>query len=254
MASASQPKQRPSIINFAAFNQLLELDDDDTHEYSKDMVTMYFAQAPTAFAGMDVALYAPILPAPLNYTHPIFCFFSPSFVFLGLSEIPLLLFSAVYRASKDLQGLSDLAHFLMGSSATLGIARVAFACQCMESVGKAGLLVPESSTPAAAEGDKTKTGKEDALDQVAALLAEGKREYAEAEIWLRKWYAEHGQHFDDPATKPAAQTPEATLHKDEPSSTQKVETSDTMAVAGTISPPPPNKESIAISTVPHTDL
>lgn len=43
-------------IEVAAFNQILELDDDGTYTYSKDMIAMYFAQVPTAFAGMDAAL------------------------------------------------------------------------------------------------------------------------------------------------------------------------------------------------------
>jgi len=38
------------------FNQILELDDDDTHEFSKEMVWAFFAQAETTFEEMDTAL------------------------------------------------------------------------------------------------------------------------------------------------------------------------------------------------------
>ncbi|KAJ7645590.1 signal transduction histidine kinase, partial [Mycena polygramma] len=113
-----------------AFNQILELDDDDTHAYSKDIVAAYFAQAPDAFASMDAALTA-----------------------------------------MDLTTLADVAHFLMGSSATLGIARVAGACGRLERMEGAG-------------------GKDG--DALAKMLAEVKREYADAARWLRRWYEDHG--------------------------------------------------------------
>jgi hypothetical protein len=45
------------VIDVAAFNQILELEEDDTLAYSRDMIAMYFAQAPETFAGMDAALY-----------------------------------------------------------------------------------------------------------------------------------------------------------------------------------------------------
>ncbi|KAJ7695951.1 signal transduction histidine kinase, partial [Mycena rosella] len=126
-------------IDVAAFNQILDLDDDDTnYACSKDMFAVYFAQAPAAFKGMDSAL-----------------------------------------AATDLRGLADLAHFLMGSSATLGIVRVAGSCARMEGVGEASR---SRNAPADAA----------ALAQLGALLTEVKREYADAETWLRRWYAEHG--------------------------------------------------------------
>ncbi|KAJ7714187.1 signal transduction histidine kinase [Mycena metata] len=131
-------------IDVAAFNQILDLDDDDTHAYSKDMIVMYFAQAPKAFAEMDAAL-----------------------------------------AATDLRTLADLAHFLMGSSAALGIARVAASCARMEGIGEASLK---------AGGKDPARG---ALEQIGALLEEVKREYADAETWLRRWYADHGQKFDE---------------------------------------------------------
>ncbi|KAJ7606383.1 signal transduction histidine kinase, partial [Mycena polygramma] len=119
------------VIDAEAFNQILELDDDDTHAYSKDIVAAYFAQAPDAFASMDAALTA-----------------------------------------MDLTTLADVAHFLMGSSATLGIARVAGACGRLERMEGAG-------------------GKDG--DALAKILAEVRREHADAERWLRRWYEDHGQ-------------------------------------------------------------
>jgi osomolarity two-component system, phosphorelay intermediate protein YPD1 len=39
------------------FQQILELDDDEEHEYSRELAGAYFAQARTIFADMRKALY-----------------------------------------------------------------------------------------------------------------------------------------------------------------------------------------------------
>ncbi|KAJ7505522.1 signal transduction histidine kinase [Mycena galericulata] len=137
-------------IEVGAFNQILELDDDDTFKYSKEMIAMYFAQVPTAFAGMDAAL-----------------------------------------ASTDMRALADLAHFLVGSSASLGIARVAASCGRIEGAGKAGLKAAEAH-----EGG-TPYDNAGALAELGGLLKDVKREYGDAQTWLRRWYSEHGETFDE---------------------------------------------------------
>ncbi|KAJ7202797.1 histidine-phosphotransfer domain HPT domain-containing protein [Mycena pura] len=43
-------------IDMVIFNQILELDDDGTHDFSKDMVSEYFLQAAQTFTNMDKAL------------------------------------------------------------------------------------------------------------------------------------------------------------------------------------------------------
>ncbi|KAJ7164675.1 signal transduction histidine kinase [Mycena crocata] len=154
MAPDARIEEDPSgTINVAAFNQILELDDEDTHAYSKDMIAMYFAQVPAAFTDMDEAL-----------------------------------------AAMDLRKLADLAHFLMGSSATLGIARVSSSCARMEVVGEASLK---------AKFDKS-VDTSNAQAQLGALLAEVKHEYADAETWLRRWYEEQGESFDEVKVDQAA--------------------------------------------------
>jgi len=39
-----------------AFGQILDLDEDDTHEFSQEMVTEYFTQAQQIFDDLDKAL------------------------------------------------------------------------------------------------------------------------------------------------------------------------------------------------------
>jgi osomolarity two-component system phosphorelay intermediate protein YPD1 len=47
-------KQSPPIDE-EVFDQILDLDDDDTHDFSRDMVWAYFSQVKTTFKDMDVA-------------------------------------------------------------------------------------------------------------------------------------------------------------------------------------------------------
>ncbi|KAJ7070005.1 signal transduction histidine kinase [Mycena amicta] len=121
-------------IDSEAFEQILELDDDESYTFSKNMIALYFTQAPEAFDCMDSALSA-----------------------------------------SDFVTVADRAHFLAGSSASLGIVRVADACARIESAAK-------------------KSGDKDA-ELVRGLLAETREAYATAEAWLRQWYADHGAPF-----------------------------------------------------------
>ncbi|KAJ7729690.1 histidine-phosphotransfer domain, HPT domain-containing protein [Mycena maculata] len=139
-ASDSKP------INLEIFDQILELDEEGTHDFSKEMVVAYFSQAGTTFKDMDDAL-----------------------------------------AEKKLPKLSELGHFLKGSSAALGISKVQAACEKMQHYGE---LRDE-------EAGKDLSPK-NALEKIEALLVEVKAEYAQAETWLKKWYKDHNESFDEP--------------------------------------------------------
>jgi osomolarity two-component system, phosphorelay intermediate protein YPD1 len=45
-----------SIVDMTIFQQILDLDEDDTHDFSREMVWAYFEQATETFGGMDAAL------------------------------------------------------------------------------------------------------------------------------------------------------------------------------------------------------
>lgn len=45
-----------SLIDMDTFNQILELDEDDTRDFSSEMVWSYFTQASSTFLDMDSAL------------------------------------------------------------------------------------------------------------------------------------------------------------------------------------------------------
>jgi len=146
--SVPDPPVDSEIIDMSIFEQILELDDDGTHEFSKEMVTAYFAQANSTFGDMDQAL-----------------------------------------ADKKLPELSALGHFLKGSSAALGIHKVQATCEKMQHYGA---LRDED-----ADKDLTPT---EALDKIKALIGEVKAEHKDAERWLKKWYNDQKDPFDDEAS------------------------------------------------------
>ncbi|KAI0249225.1 signal transduction histidine kinase [Lactifluus subvellereus] len=78
-------------------------------------------------------------------------------------------------AKKDLTALSDLGHFLKGSSAALGVSRVQSSCEDIQYYGKLR------------EGAAAITEAE-AIVKITKTLARAREEYAEAKIWLDDFY------------------------------------------------------------------
>ena len=82
---------------------------------------------------------------------------------------------------KDLLTLSNLGHFLKGSSAALGVSKVQATCEKIQHYGKLW------------DDDANVNLSEDAaLKKIEPLLQRGKQEYEHAEKWLRDWYAKEG--------------------------------------------------------------
>ncbi|KAJ3774733.1 histidine-phosphotransfer domain HPT domain-containing protein [Lentinula raphanica] len=129
------------IINMSIFNQILELDEDDTHDFSREMVEEYYTQAAQTFKDMDAALI-----------------------------------------QKDLEKLSDLGHFLKGSSATLGVTHVQSSC---EKIQRYGHLRDEEKG--------IDLDGEQALKLITQLISQVKGEYSVAEKWMKNWYTEHNE-------------------------------------------------------------
>ena len=100
--------------------------------------------------------------------------------------LPHLLPLYIHSAAKNLPELSDLGHFLKGSSAALGISRVQKSCERMQHYGKkwdeeAGVALTEES----------------AMAKIEPLLEKVKAEYDEAEVWLKGWYTDRGVRDED---------------------------------------------------------
>ncbi|KAG5922187.1 hypothetical protein E4U60_001642 [Claviceps pazoutovae] len=96
---AAEEKAPASVFGDAidtnTFDQILEMDDPDDHEFSHSIVCGFFTQAEETFIKMDTAI-----------------------------------------EEKDLDQLSELGHFLKGSSATLGLIKVRDGCEKIQRYGK----------------------------------------------------------------------------------------------------------------------
>ncbi|KAL7909959.1 putative histidine phosphotransferase HPT1p [Trichoderma velutinum] len=106
--------------------------------------------------------------------------FSSSIVF-GFFEQAEETFESMDTAlsAKDLEKLSELGHFLKGSSATLGLIKVRDGCEKIQRYGKQENLdgSPEPDTAVC-------------LKRVEEALTAVKSDYEEAETGLRKFYKE----------------------------------------------------------------
>lgn len=78
---------------------------------------------------------------------------------------------------KDLKTLSELGHFLKGSSATLGLSKVKDSCEKIQNYG----LKKD------AKGDKEIT-EEEGLKKLEETIKQAKEEFADVEKVLKKFY------------------------------------------------------------------
>jgi len=133
------PPDMVDMVDMETFQQILELDEDGTREFSRGMSWAYFSQVDTTFKDMDKAFEA-----------------------------------------KNLKKLSELGHFLKGSSAALGVSKVQASC---EKIQHYGALRDEEEDKDLSEGA--------ALDKIEGLLGTVKEEYSAASEWMKRWYLEN---------------------------------------------------------------
>lgn len=114
------------------------MDEEDDHEFSKEIVFNYFEQAEDTFSQMNEAF-----------------------------------------AKGDLTKLSELGHFLKGSSAACGVIKVRDSCERIQHYGR----LKDASASAELTHDE-------AVAKVQSTLGDVKTQYAEAETVLKKFYAD----------------------------------------------------------------
>jgi len=85
------------------------------------------------------------------------------------------------RKKKDLTQLSQLGHFLKGSSATLGMYRVRDSCEKIQHFGDR-----KDESGIREEPDDNKT-----LERLDKTIAQAKTEFAEVEKVLKNFYDDH---------------------------------------------------------------
>lgn len=126
-------------IDPSAFEQILEMDDEEDKDFSRGIVYGFFDQAESTFKTMEKAL-----------------------------------------SDRDLDKLSQLGHFLKGSSATLGLIKVKDACEKIQHLG-AG----KDETGTVDEPDKTTS-----LGSIKQTLKTVKKDFGEVQTVLEKFYRE----------------------------------------------------------------
>lgn len=127
-------------IDPATFEQILEMDEDeDEREFSKSIVFDFFGQADATFKKMDTEL--------------------------------------AKTDDKSLNDLSELGHFLKGSSATLGLTKVKDSCEKIQHYGQ---LKDDSGVKDITE--------EEARKKLAVIIKQAKDEFAEVKVVLKTFY------------------------------------------------------------------
>ncbi|KAF2036176.1 histidine-phosphotransfer domain, HPT domain-containing protein [Setomelanomma holmii] len=127
-------------IDPATFEQILEMDEDEVdREFSKSIVFDFFGQADSTFKKMDNTLEG--------------------------------------KDGDYLKTLSELGHFLKGSSATLGLTKVKDSCEKIQHYGS---LKDEAGT-------KDITEKQ-AQDKLKTIIEQAKEEFEEVKGVLEKFY------------------------------------------------------------------
>ncbi|KAJ5293126.1 uncharacterized protein N7443_009079 [Penicillium atrosanguineum] len=185
---AEAPKSTPpklsdvkELIDESTFEQILEMDDDDDRDFSKGIVYGFFDQAHNTFEKMENALYVSLACQHRS----------------TLTSI---------RKDKKLEELSQLGHFLKGSSATLGLTNVKDACEKIQHYG-AG----KDESGSTDEPDETVSFK-----KIATTLKEVKVEYAKVEKFLRRYYGEEVKEEEPKKEEPKKEEPKKEESKEAP--------------------------------------
>jgi len=133
-----QQQDDPSdIIDMAVFGEIQEMDDDDSHDFSRAIVEGFLDQATETFDSMDKAL-----------------------------------------DGEDLEKLSELGHFLKGSSATLGLKKVKDECEKIQHFGQKKDDKGENDVP----------DEKVCLDNIDHSLKEMKHEYEKVKRYFANLY------------------------------------------------------------------
>lgn len=85
---------------------------------------------------------------------------------------------ALYSEKRDLSKLSDLGHFLKGSSAAIGLKKVKATCEKIQNIGNCQ------------DQGNSELDESEALKMITQILPRVKEEYSEAEQYLRSFYEE----------------------------------------------------------------
>lgn len=118
MMTVAQDPNQLALMDQEVFEQILELDEDEhEHEFSKELVVKFFAQAQETLMKMNERMY-------------VFIYFLS-----GSHPLKHQLIDGFNRNENDLVGYAKLGHFLKGSSGQLGLNRMHHICKSMQELG-----------------------------------------------------------------------------------------------------------------------
>jgi HPt (histidine-containing phosphotransfer) domain-containing protein len=80
---------------------------------------------------------------------------------------------------RDFQSLSSLGHFLKGSSAAVGLIKLKASCEKIQNYGNK-----------LEETGNHSIGEDEALSKIAEVLVVTKKDFRDAEIWLKRFYGD----------------------------------------------------------------
>jgi osomolarity two-component system phosphorelay intermediate protein YPD1 len=166
-------------IDPATFEQILEMDEDEVErEFSKSIVYDFFGQADQTFKKMDKELWVSAHHYDVHlrlHTH---------------AQIQWLTHRREKKEGKYLKELSELGHFLKGSSATLGLTKVKDSCEKIQHYGQ---LKDDSGTKDITE--------EQAQEKLGTIIQQAKTEFTDVKEILKEFYKDDDE---DAAAEAAA--------------------------------------------------
>jgi osomolarity two-component system, phosphorelay intermediate protein YPD1 len=148
------PSRTEDFLDATTFEQLLEMDDDEEREFSKGIVWNYFEQVKGSFAPIEEGMLVHL------------------WQFNRLAD-----FSSSKK--RDFQSLSSLGHFLKGSSAAVGLIKLKASCEKIQNYGNKLDETGNHSIPA-----------DEALAKISDVLVATKKDFKDAEVWLKRFYGE----------------------------------------------------------------
>ena len=96
-----------------------------------------------------------------------------------LSIQRIFVFDFFFSINRDLRSLSTLGHFLKGSSAAIGLIKLKASCEKIQNYGN---KLDENGNDSISD--------DEALRKIEDVLAIAKRDFRDAEVWLKQFYGE----------------------------------------------------------------
>jgi osomolarity two-component system phosphorelay intermediate protein YPD1 len=181
------------------FQQILDLDDDEEHEYSRELACAFFVQARTAFADMDKAYAKKDLKELASLGH----FLKGSSAALGVTRVSSSCQKIEHyghlrdpSASSSYTWGSSHSHSHSHSSHSSHSSCHSPSSQTSPSSSSSSLSSTSSSPSPPSHRHHHHLTQEEALAKIGALLRTVGKETNMAEEWLKRWYVDEARRWE----------------------------------------------------------